>query len=241
MTRPCLIIGAGGDIGQAIAHRVIAAGRKAALTHSPGSAPPAALEHVGADGKWYAVNVRDPASVEALIRRVEADFGAVPDLVYSAGVVMDSPVALTPVESWTRVMEVNVFGAFYCIRHLARQLMAAGDGRIVLIGSVAACKGSPGQLSYAATKGALESMCRVIAVELGRFGVTCNVVSPGIIESKMTRAIPQRLFDGFIRANPLRKAGSPEDVASAVAYLLSEEAGYINGQVVHVDGGMSVA
>lgn len=239
MARPCIIVGAGGNIGEAIARRVMASGRKVALTHSLRSAPPPGLEHLGTDGKWYAVDVQNPASVDLMVRRVEADFGETPDLVYGAGIVMDGSAALASVESWTRVMETNLFGAFYYIRNLARPLMAAGNGRIVLIGSAAASKGTPGQLSYAAAKGALESMCRALAAELGRFGTTCNVVAPGIIEGRMIESIPKRLLDGLIRGNPLRKPGKPEDVASAVAYLLSEEAHYITGQVIRVDGGMT--
>lgn len=117
--------------------------------------------------------------------------------------------------------------------------MACGNGRIVLIGSVAASKGNPGQLSYAATKGAMEAMARQVAVELGRFQVTCNVVSPGFIEGKMISEIPAKAMQQLVKASPLRKLGKPQDVASLVSYLLSPAGQYITGQTLQVDGGLT--
>jgi len=117
--------------------------------------------------------------------------------------------------------------------------MVVGNGRIVLIGSVSATKGNPGQISYASAKGGMESMCRVIAAELGRFGVTCNVVSPGAIESRMVKGTPTPAVERLLKNTPLREFGKPADVAGVVNFLLSEDGRYITGQTIQVDGGMT--
>lgn len=222
--RPCLVVGASGNIGEEIAARLLASGRRLALTHSINSSPSKRLPIDHTDLRWYGVDVNDSSGVQKLIKDVERDFGATPDLVYSAGIVRDGSVALLSNEVWDTVIATNLTGAFYFVRALARQLMVAGDGRIVLIGSVSATKGNPGQSCYAAAKGGLESLCRVIAVELGRFGVTCNLVSPGAIESRMVRGTPTPAVDRLLKNTPLRQFGKPEDVAGTVSFLLSHDA-----------------
>lgn len=236
--RPCLITGASGNIGEAIALKLVAEGRPVALTHSPRGKPCASLPR-GDDVRWYPLDVRNSAEVSAVIRQVEEDFGGVPDLVYCAGITGDRAIQRITDELWQSVLETNLYGAFYAIRALASGLMAAGDGRIVLIGSVSASKGNPGQLSYAASKGALESMAREIAVEFGRFQVTCNVVSPGFIEGRMIDEVPAGGIDKFIKNSPLRRIGKGSDVAELVAFLMSPKGQYITGQVMQVDGGLT--
>jgi 3-oxoacyl-[acyl-carrier protein] reductase len=237
--RPCLIVGASGNIGEEIAVHLGARGRPLALTHSPKSTHSERIPPNGEDLRWYGVDVCNSSDVTQLVKTVEQDFGAAPDLVYCAGIVKDGSISLISDETWQAVIQTNLTGAFHFVRAVSRPLMVAGNGRIVLIGSVSATKGNPGQLSYAAAKGGMESMCRVIAVELGRFGVTCNVVSPGAIESRMVKGTPTPAVERLLKNTPLREFGKPADVAGLVDFLLSEEGRYITGQTIQVDGGMT--
>lgn len=237
--RPCLIIGASGNIGEEIAALLLRQGRPLALTHSARSAPSPRLPANDDNVRWYGVDVCDSDAVTRLVKTVEQDFGAAPDLVYCAGIVKDGSISLISDETWDAVLRTNLTGAFYFVRAVSKSLMVAGNGRIVLIGSVSAQKGNPGQLSYAAAKGGMESMCRVIAVELGRFGVTCNVVSPGAIESRMVKGTPTPAVEKLLKNTPLREFGKPGDVAGLVGFLLSEEGRYITGQTIQIDGGMT--
>lgn len=236
--RPVLITGASGDIGEAVALQLAADGRPLALTHSPRGKPRDSLpvnDHV----RWYPLEVRSAEDCHAVVQRVKEDFGAAPDLVYSAGITGDCAIPMISDERFASVLETNLYGAFFCTRALCKDLMAAGDGRIVYIGSVSASKGNAGQLSYSATKGALEAMARQIAVELGRFKVTCNVVSPGFIEGKMISEIPEDSIKSLIKSSPLRELGKGSDVADLVAFLLSPKGHYITGQTIQVDGGLT--
>lgn len=237
--RPCLVVGASGNIGQEIAARLHKSGRRLALTHSPMSGPSGCLPQDDGNVHWYGVDVCDSADVVRLVQTVERDFGSAPDLVYCAGIVKDGSISLISDEAWNAVIQTNLTGAFNFVRALSKSLMVVGDGRIIMIGSVSATKGNPGQLSYAAAKAGMEGMCRVIAVELGRFGVTCNVVSPGVIESRMVNETPTPAIQRLLKNTPLRAFGKPSDVAGLVGFLLSEEGRYITGQVMQIDGGMT--
>lgn len=237
--RPVLITGASGNIGQAIALRLVKDGRPVALTHSPRGKPSTLIPDDGQSVRWYGLDVTDSRAVADLAAKVQKDFSATPDLVYCAGVTGDHAIARVSDEQWHRVININLCGAFYAVRALAMDLMMAGDGRIVLIGSVSASKGTSGQISYAATKGALEAMARVVAVELGRSKVTCNVVSPGLIEGRMVEEIPESLRSRALKSSPLREIGKPEDVAGVVSMLLGTDGRYITGQTIQVDGGLT--
>lgn len=236
--RPCLITGASGDIGSAIAQQLLSAGRPVALTHSPSGKPNADLP-TSRTTRWYELQARNPASIEAVIAQVKGDFGAPPDLCYCAGVPRDSLVPNITNDRWNEVLETNLFGAFYAVRALAMDLAAAGDGRIVLIGSVTASKGNPGQASYAAAKAGLEGLARVVAAEFGRHQLTCNVVSPGLIAGRMVDEIAQPQREALVRSSLLRRLGQPEDVAQLVAFLMSPAGKYITGQTIPIDGGLT--
>lgn len=239
-TRPCLISGASGAIGEAIARRLIAQGRPVALTHSPNGRPfELNDESATAAVRWYSIDVRDSKAISELVSKVKTDFGAPADLVYSAGITGDAAIGRVSDERWHDVIDTNLSGAFYFIREMGPGLMASGNGRVVLIGSVAASKGNPGQISYAAAKGGLEALAREVAVEWGRFKVTCNVVSPGFIRSRMLDSIPAEKLTRVAHSSPLRDMGEPADVAGIVTFLLSSEGRYITGQTYQVDGGLT--
>lgn len=236
--RPVLVIGASGSIGEAIALRLRRDGRPLALTHSPRGKPAATLPNDVAT-RWYSLEVRDSTAVAAVVAQATADFGATPDLVYCAGITGDRAMPRITDELWASVLETNLYGAFYAVRALLSGLMTAGNGRIVLLGSIAATKGNPGKLSYSASKGALEAMARQIAVELGRFKVTCNVVSPGLIKGRMADEVPADLVDRVLKGTPLRQIGEPADVGNLVAMLMGEEGRHITGQTLQIDGGLT--
>jgi len=238
-TRACLVTGASGNIGEAIALRLLQDGRRVALTHSRRGSPSSDLPSVNGKVHWYGVDVRSSAEVSALVAQVTKDFGEVPDLVYCAGITNDRSITRMSDEDWQSVIDTNLNGAFYFARAMAQDLMAAGDGRIVFIGSVAATKGTAGQAAYAAAKGGLEAMTRELAVELGRFKVTVNTASPGLIAGRMVDQVPDKMIERAVKSAPLREMGKPQDVAGLVSFLLSSDGRYVTGQTIQVDGGLT--
>ena len=235
---PCLVTGASGDIGRAVAHRLLADGRPVVLTHSPSGHPCPTLPE-NTHTRWLGLEVRDPHAVRDAVLIAKAAYGQTPDLVYCAGVARDGSAMRLEDECWAEVLETNLYGAFYMARELASDLAAREDGRMVFLGSVSASKGNPGQVAYAASKGGLEAMCRSLAAELGRFGITCNVVSPGLIEGRMVQAMPPEHKDRIVRASPLRRMGQPHEVAAMVAMLLGNAGAHVTGQVFQIDGGLT--
>lgn len=238
-SRSALVIGATGDIGQAVATVLTNCGFTLILTHSSSNPPEELGRTEGQRRQWQRLDVRDSVAVRRLIEDAEQELGPPFALVYCAGIVRDMPLMLMSDDAWASVLDVNLTGAFYCVRAVSRAMMVAGCGRIVLVGSIAARRGNPGQANYSSSKGGLEALSRVVAVELGRYGVTCNVVAPGPIESRIVRDVNERIVERTIRATPLRRLGEPSDVAGAVRYLLSDAGGYVTGQTLVVDGGIS--
>ncbi len=176
--------------------------------------------------------------MEAAVKAVLDDFGAIYGLVNNAGMVKDGLLLRMSPEDWRRVIDVNLNGTFYCTRCVAPIMMRQRVGRIVNISSVIGLTGNAGQANYAASKAGIIGLTKSVAKELGGRGVTCNAIAPGFIKSAMTAALPEKVQTDMLQRIPLKRFGSGQDVAGLVRFLLSEEAAYITGQTLVVDGGM---
>lgn len=235
--RTCLVVGASGDIGNAIAVRLHAAGHRLFLTASSASTIPA-----DAGGfTWRAVDVTNPQQVTSVVEEVAASSENRFHLIYCAGTLNDRPIPNLSPEDWRKIMAINVDGAFYALRAAFRPLAVGGAGRVVLIGSASSLRAVPGQAAYSASKAALDALCRVAAIELGRFGITCNVVAPGALESGMVRDTAPDAIQKIVSRTPRRRLGTVEEVASTVIYLLSDGAAHINAQTIVLDGGLTAS
>ncbi|MBI1757421.1 MAG: 3-oxoacyl-ACP reductase FabG [Fimbriimonas ginsengisoli] len=192
----------------------------------------------GANAKAYGCDVSDSAAVDALFVKVGEELGAPLILVNNAGVAVDALVMRMKDEDWDRVLNVNLKGAFMCIRAASRAMMKSRYGRIVNVSSVVGLHGAPGQANYAASKAGLIGLTKSVAKELGSRGITCNAIAPGYIATDMTTALPAEFREYVVKQAPAGRLGTPEDVAPAVCFLCSEEAAYITGQVLTIDGGL---
>jgi 3-oxoacyl-[acyl-carrier protein] reductase len=230
--RSVLVTGGNRGIGLAIARAFAEAGDSVTITHRSGE-PPDGLAGVRCD-------VTDQSSVTAAFSAVEERQGAVEVLVANAGVTRDTLLLRMSDDDFSAVVETNLTGAFRVIRQAARGMLRARKGRIVLIGSVVGLIGSPGQVNYAATKAGLVGMARSIARELGSRGITVNVVAPGFVESDMTAALSDERRAEILGGIPLGRYASPDEVAKVVRWVASDEAAYITGAIIPVDGGLGM-
>lgn len=239
--RAAMIIGASGDIGGAVAAALADMGFALTLTHYEQPSPvelPEPETNGASAVRWCRLDVTDAKAVREVMESAIAAHGPPYAVIYCAGVLRRSPLMLMAEEQWRHVLDVNLTGAFHCLQVAARTMSVARRGRIVLLGSAWCHEAPPGQAAYAASKAGLEALCRVTAAEVGRFGVTCNVVAPGAVESRSLMELDQvRSHSDVIARTPLRRVGRATEVASAVRHLLTEEAGFITGQTLRVDGG----
>jgi len=171
---------------------------------------------------------------------IAAEFGRLDILVNNAGITRDSLLADLEEDDWDQVMNVNLKGVFLCCKYAAKMMSEQQYGKIVNISSASALMGNVGQVNYAASKGGVISLTRTLAKELARFKINVNAVAPGYIRTPMTRAVPEKVETYLISQIPLRRAGKPEEVANAVAFLASDMAEYITGQILSINGGMYV-
>ena len=198
------------------------------------------LKALGVEARAIQGNVADPAAAKTLIDTAVKELGGIHILVNNAGITRDGLAMAMKEEDFDAVIETNLKGAFLCMKAAIRPMMRARYGRIVNLSSVVALRGNPGQVNYCASKAGLIGMTKSLAKEMGARGITVNAVAPGYISTDMTAALPDAARDAMLSTIPVGRAGSPEDVAAAVAFLASEEAGYITGQVLSVDGGMGM-
>jgi 3-oxoacyl-[acyl-carrier protein] reductase len=236
-----LVTGAARGIGLAVAEALGGSGAAVALCDLDPAADEA-LARVPGEALYLPCDVTDAAAVEAAVKSVVQRLGGLQILVNNAGIADDALLLRTRPEQWQRVLSVNLTGAFNCSRAAARQILRARQrGRIVNISSVVGERGNAGQVAYAASKAGLLGVTRALARELAPRGVTVNAVSPGYIETRMTRRhVSAEQREKLLTSIPLGRIGNPEEVAQAVLFLCSPEAGYITGQVLRVNGGMYI-
>lgn len=187
-----------------------------------------------------ACDITDSAAVDAAFAEVEQKLGPVEILVANAGITKDALLIRMSDEDWDSVLNVNLTGTYRVIRRATRNMMKGRYGRIVLLGSVVGMKGSAGQVNYAATKAGLIGIARSVSRELASRGITCNVVAPGFIETAMTASLDPELVEAYRKEIPMGRMGSVDDVAKAVRFLVSDDASYITGLVLPVDGGLGM-
>jgi len=233
-----LVTGSTRGIGRAIAETLAGAGARVAVVGRDLERAQAAAAEIGHEAKGFACDVGDTAQVTALVSDVEAAFGTLDILVNNAGLTKDNVIMRLKDEDWDTVIDANLRGAFASIRAAARGMMKRRSGRIINISSVVGVIGNRGQSNYAASKAGLIGLTKSVAKELASRNILCNAVAPGFIATDMTAALSDEQRTALEGQIPLERLGSPADIASAVAFLASDHASYITGQVLVVDGGM---
>ena len=234
MSQPRTVLVTGGNrgIGFAIAEEFLSQGHRVAVTARSGQGPEGSLS-VQAD-------VTDAASLDAAIAQVEEKFGPVEVIVANAGITKDTLLMRMSDEEFEQVIDTNLNGVFRIVKRVTKSMLRAKYGRVILIGSVVGLLGSAGQVNYSASKSALIGIARSITRELGGKNITANVVAPGFIDTEMTRELGEELAAKYRSQIPAGRFASPEEVAKVVAWVASEDAGYISGAVIPVDGGLGM-
>ena len=235
-----LVTGATGGIGGAIAKSLHAQGATVVLSGTRAEALEALQSELGSRAYVVAANLADAASVEALPKSAEAAAGAIAILVNNAGITRDNLFMRMKDEDWDQVIAVNLTSAFRLSRAVIRGMMKKRWGRIISITSIVGSTGNPGQASYVAAKAGLAGMTKSLAAEVASRNITVNCVAPGFIATPMTDVLNDAQKSGLLARIPAGHMGAPGDVAAAVVYLAGEEAGYVTGQTVHVNGGLAM-
>jgi 3-oxoacyl-[acyl-carrier protein] reductase len=235
-----LVTGASGGIGSAIAGALAGQGARLALSGSNLAKLEAFRDTLGGDHVALPCDLSAAAAVDALVPQAMSALGKIDILVNNAGVTRDNLAMRMKDEEWDQVIRVNLEAAFRLIRAAAKPMMKARYGRVISITSVVGQTGNPGQANYAASKAGLVGMSKALAQELASRGITVNCVAPGFIRSAMTDALPEAQKTALLGRIPAGDLGDGADVAAAVVYLASREAGYVTGQTLHVNGGMAM-
>jgi 3-oxoacyl-[acyl-carrier protein] reductase len=232
MARTVLVTGGNRGIGKAIALAFAAQGDRVAVTHRGTGAPEGIL--------GVKCDITDPASVDAAFTQVEEELGPVEVLVANAGITADTLIMRMSDEQFTSVVDTNLAGAFRVAKRASTKMLRARWGRMIFISSVVGLFGGPGQVNYAASKAGLVGIARSITRELGSRNITANVVAPGYVVTDMTDKLPDDLKKKYVEAIPAARFASVEEIAAAVLFLAGEQAGYISGAVLPVDGGLGM-
>ena len=239
-----LVTGATRGIGKAIALNLGAQGAKVIGTSTTASGAKSIgdyLSEAGIGGRGAVLEVNDGAAIEALVADIEKEFGAVAILVNNAGITQDNLAMRMKEAEWDAVIDTDLKSVFRMSRAVLRGMMKARAGRIINITSVVGSAGNAGQINYAAAKAGIAGMARALAQEIASRNITVNCVAPGFIDTDMTRALNEQQRNAILGRIPLARLGKAEDVAAAVGFLASPQAGYITGATLHVNGGMYMA
>lgn len=230
--RTVLVTGGNRGIGYAIAERMLAEGHRVAVTARSGEGPEGSLT--------VRAEMTDAASIDAAFSEIEAQLGPVEVVVANAGITRDTLLLRMSEEEFSEVIDTNLTGTFRVVKRAAKGLLKGRFGRVILISSVVGLYGSPGQINYSSSKAALVGFARSLTRELGGRGITANVIAPGFIETDMTAALPEEQQQRYLASIPAGRFGRVDEIAATAAWLAGDEAGYISGAVIPVDGGLGM-
>ncbi len=240
-----VVTGGSRGIGRAIALRLAQGGAKVVVNYrgneDAAGEVVALIKAAGGEAVSVQADVSQIADAQALIDAAKTAFGRIDILVNNAGTTRDTLLLRMSEDDWDVVIDTNLKGTFNCIKAVSRQMMRQRYGRIVNVTSVAGISGNAGQANYASAKAGIIGLTKTVAKELGGRQITCNAIAPGLVLTDLTADLPQNMFDQAVERTPLGRTGTVEDMAAAVAYLASEEAGFVTGQVLAIDGGLTIS
>lgn len=233
-----IITGGAAGIGEATARKFTEEGAKVVIWDLDEIKGKTLANELGAT--FAKVNTANYAEIEAAAKAINEKLGRIDILINNAGITRDSSVKKMTIEQWQQVIDVNLSGVFYCSKIISEYMIANNWGRIINASSVVGVYGNFGQANYVATKSGLIGMTKTFAREFGRKGVTVNAIAPGFISTEMVAAMPENVLEGMRAKVPIGRLGEPKEIANVYAFLASDEASYINGHTISVDGGMTV-
>nr|WP_298844542.1 3-oxoacyl-[acyl-carrier-protein] reductase [uncultured Clostridium sp.] len=240
--KTAVITGASRGIGRSIALKLAKQGANVVVNYRNSVDAVAQvvkeIEALGVKVLAIQADISSYSDVEKMMKKCVEEFGSIDILVNNAGITKDGLLMRMKEEDFDSVIDINLKGAFNCTRHVSAIMLKQRSGRIINISSVTGITGNAGQVNYSAAKAGIIGMTKSVAREFGSRGVTCNAVAPGFIQTDMTESLPNKVKDAMMSTIPLKRLGRPEDVANVVAFLATDEAAYITGQVINVDGGM---
>ena len=233
-----LVTGATRGIGRAVAEELVSKGAFVIGTATSEKGADSISAYLGEKGKGLVLNVADQASIDAVLEQIKQEFGDIDILVNNAGITRDNLLMRVKDEEWFDILQTNLSSVYHLSKAMLRTMMKKRFGRIINIGSVVGSMGNAGQTNYCAAKAGLIGFSKALAKEVASRGITVNVVAPGFIATDMTDVLSEELKNNLLTQIPAGRLGEPKDIAKAVAFLASEDASYINGTTLHVNGGM---
>lgn len=238
-----VVTGGGNGIGKETAITFSREGAKVVVAdfeETAGNKTVHRIQEEGGIAIFQKVDVSEQESVKTLMKVVYDKFNRIDILINNAGITSDDMVVHLKKENWKKVIDVNLSGVFYCTQEAARYMIEQGSGKIISASSISGVYGNIGQTNYAATKAGVIGMTKTWAKELGRKGICVNAIAPGFIKTSMVQKVPDKVIDKMVANIPLHRLGEPSDIAKAYLYLASDDANYVNGTVLHVDGGIVI-